>query len=1063
MFFSQMIFNKNKEEAKKRTAAASIESQLSMQWEDFMATLPDIKKPEFQRIRDHYSEEEQKKLDFQGGAIVNALKGKDSLPKKTSWLDRIDEEEVERKKEEKKALMHGLGGKKYAVDPILKANPNIAKDADYEFLFGECLDEEPGLYIWRIEHFLPVDVDPSEYPHPDKNVPGKLHSEDCYLVLHITAEEKAKRFVIYTWFGERSTVDKRGACAFRARELSIFLGGKPKIQIEYELDESEKFLELYGDDPGYAMTGGTESGFRPAVKFLQKPRLYRLHVDSRVDVPRAERITFYQVELSYKSLNQSDVFILDGGTDLNLWQWNGAYSLAHLRYEATQILMRINRFDRMCRCRIIIMDEGTERKHILRTTRIHKRKRYVRSRSWWDYFADKPQPNENDILPHAGPDSKDTSFLVKLSLGADLKPRLVTIRQSPNSSKKSASSTATGPLMKEMLESGFCFILCTSTEVFVWVGKLYWKNYDRSKLINSKFNRRDFKVARALASTLRQKFKCPPWAPITIEYEGSESTSFLCKFPYWRAKLFTAFPDNYVTAQIIPDSIAPYQPYAQIDIETLLGAQQRLEVEEKPPTQGSVEVWAIEDGRPTFKKLPAAERGTFYTRDCYMVLYTYYDVDDKMKRAYTAYFWEGRSSAASKWWASFLTGFFPVLKKKIMLSGGKTPVKVRVREHKEPKEFVTLFGGHILVKLGARKQALSGFTHAKELYHVRRTTKDITHTMQVPLEVNSLNSFDSFILKTEKMLWVWYGKKIKFEDSHVVEEISEKIQNKLEKTVLDEGEEIIEFWNCFPGGWAEHDNNQEYTEKYAVPPRLFKFSNETGSFCMTEIFEYYQTDLLERNVYILDTYNEIYMWSGNNASESLSNQVLSVARKIVIAAAQKRDKEQLPLIKVDAGEETFDFTRHFHTWAFVEKFDDPMEAREERLADLLFEEYKKNEAQKRKQKDLLRVSLAAQTKRRIDWVQVLLLEMPELVAWHEEEDEDVEVDSDSDVEIFSSETDDSEIDEYESDSEDSADDDLPQGTFVYERTFVEEDAKEERVNVVEDMITRISNAKKKSK
>jgi hypothetical protein len=40
----------------------------------------------------------------------------------------------------------------------------------------------------------------------------------------------------------------------------------------------------------------------------------------------------------------------------------------------------------------------------------------------------------------------------------------------------------------------------------------------------------------------------------------------------------------------------------------------------KPPQEpfvdeggGSVEVWAIEDGKPTFTKLPAEERGHFYS------------------------------------------------------------------------------------------------------------------------------------------------------------------------------------------------------------------------------------------------------------------------------------------------------------------------------------------------------------------------------------------------------------------------------------------------------------------
>jgi hypothetical protein len=44
----------------------------------------------------------------------------------------------------------------------------------------------------------------------------------------------------------------------------------------------------------------------------------------------------------------------------------------------------------------------------------------------------------------------------------------------------------------------------------------------------------------------------------------------------------------------------------------------------------------------------------------------------------------------------------------------------------------------------------------KALYHIRRTTEDITHTVQVKSVVSSLNSKDAFVLLTQDVLYLWY-------------------------------------------------------------------------------------------------------------------------------------------------------------------------------------------------------------------------------------------------------------------------------------------------------------------
>lgn len=136
-------------------------------------------------------------------------------------------------------------------------------------------------------------------------------------------------------------MDKQGAAAFRSRELNIFLNSKAMIVRESQYDESDDFMELFGWQIDYQDDGGTESAFKPTLPFSQEPRFYRLAFapvpEPSGDAPpsssssnaavvgkrRQRYFSMRQVRLSALSLNSTDVFVLDGGTDGYIFQWNG--------------------------------------------------------------------------------------------------------------------------------------------------------------------------------------------------------------------------------------------------------------------------------------------------------------------------------------------------------------------------------------------------------------------------------------------------------------------------------------------------------------------------------------------------------------------------------------------------------------------------------------------------------------------------------------------------------------------------------------------------------------------
>jgi len=90
------------------------------------------------------------------------------------------------------------------------------------------------------------------------------------------------------------------------------LGGAPVQHREVQAYESSLFLS-YFQNQIIVMEGGIESGFKHVAPETYRARL--LHLKG------IKKIRVSEVEVSYKSLNSGDVFLLDKG--LQVYQWNG--------------------------------------------------------------------------------------------------------------------------------------------------------------------------------------------------------------------------------------------------------------------------------------------------------------------------------------------------------------------------------------------------------------------------------------------------------------------------------------------------------------------------------------------------------------------------------------------------------------------------------------------------------------------------------------------------------------------------------------------------------------------
>jgi len=207
----------------------------------------------------------------------------------------------------------GLGGKE---NRELKAQAAKSEKA------WEGAGKVVGTQIWRIEAFKVV--------HWPKEQYGKFYSGDSYIILHTykkTPDSAALAYNVHFWLGASTSQDEMGTAAYKTVELDDLLGDVPVQYREVQGSESETFMNIFKNKITI-MDGGVDSGFKHVKPEEYKPKL--MHLKGKKTV----RVT--EVPPKCDSLNEGDVFILDGG--LKIWQWNGSKAAIAEKRKAQEVL-----------------------------------------------------------------------------------------------------------------------------------------------------------------------------------------------------------------------------------------------------------------------------------------------------------------------------------------------------------------------------------------------------------------------------------------------------------------------------------------------------------------------------------------------------------------------------------------------------------------------------------------------------------------------------------------------------------------------------------------------------
>lgn len=178
------------------------------------------------------------------------------------------------------------------------------------------IGNQAGLFIWRIEDFEVV-------PWPREKY-GSFHEGDSYIVLN-TEEVKGDTEThlihdVFFWLGRATTQDEAGTAAYKTVELDEFLHGSATQHRELQTAASDAFSALFPRVK--ILRGGVRSGFTH-VETNDEPQ----HTDTLLRVfkhpsPTVGRdvVLVHEVEPTWQSLDEGDVFVLDKGDKIFVWQ-----------------------------------------------------------------------------------------------------------------------------------------------------------------------------------------------------------------------------------------------------------------------------------------------------------------------------------------------------------------------------------------------------------------------------------------------------------------------------------------------------------------------------------------------------------------------------------------------------------------------------------------------------------------------------------------------------------------------------------------------------------------------
>ncbi|XP_018085003.1 gelsolin-like isoform X2 [Xenopus laevis] len=561
-----------------------------------------------------------------------------------------------------------------------------------------------------------------------------------------------------------------------------------------------------------------------------------------------------EVAVGWESFNQGDCFILDLGGEI--YQWCGSKSNRFEKLKATAVAKDIRDNERSGRARVYVVEEGMEREKMIEVL---------------GEKPDLPEGPSDDLKADAS--NRKLAKLYKVSDGKGAMSVSLVADQNP--------------FTQAALNSDDCFVLDHGSDgkIFVWKGK--------------DANMEEKKAALKTATEFISKMGYPKQTQVQVLPEFGETPLFKQFFKNWRDKETT----EGMGVAYVPNHIAKIEN-VPFDV-TVLHQSPAMAAQHGMVDNGSgkKQIWRIEN----CEKVPVSESyyGQFYGGDSYIILYHY---NYGGKQGQIIYTWQGNDSTKDEITAS------AILSAQLDEELGGGPVQVRVVQGKEPAHLISLFGGKpmIIYKGGTSREGGQTKDADVRLFQVRSSSSGFSRAVEVDATASNLNSNDAFVLKTPSAAYLWVGQGSTDAEKNGAKELLKILG--VSASDIPEGQETDDFWGAI-GGKAAYRTSARLKDKLNIhPPRLFACSNKTGRFIIEEVpGEISQDDLATDDVMLLDTWDQVYVWVGNEAQEDEKKEATASAYKYIESDPANRDK-RTPVAIIKQGFEPPTFIGWFLGW-----------------------------------------------------------------------------------------------------------------------------------------------------
>uniref|UniRef100_A0A8C4E8X0 HP domain-containing protein n=1 Tax=Dicentrarchus labrax TaxID=13489 RepID=A0A8C4E8X0_DICLA len=568
-----------------------------------------------------------------------------------------------------------------------------------------------------------------------------------------------------------------------------------------------------------------------------------------------KRVIAKEVEMSWNSFNLGDVFLLDIGK--TIVQWNGPKSNKQEKLKGMLLAKDIRDRERGGRAEIRVIEGEAE--------------------------SNSPQNMEilNGVLGERT--SELTNGPPDETADQEQKSKLTLYHVSDADGQMKVTEVANRPLTQDLLNHDDCYFLDQGgTKIFVWKGKKANKAEKQAEFIKAK--------------------NYPITTNVETVNDGAESALFKQLFQSWTVKdqtqglgkVHTRGKVAHITQEKFDASLMHVMPE--------VAAQERM----VDNGTGQVEVWRIEN----LELVPVDPEwyGYFYGGDCYLILYTYL-VNNK--KCYLLYIWQGRHVTQDELAASAFQAV------DLDQKYGGEPVQVRITMGKEPRHFMAIFKGKMVIfEGGTSRKGSSDPEPPIRLFQVHGSDPSNTKAIEVSALATSLNSNDVFLLRSQSGMYLWCGKGSSGDERAMAKEVSSVIAQNSQRgseEIVAEGQEPIEFWELL-GGKAPYASDKRLQQTVSDHhPRLFECSNKTGCFIVTEVTQFTQDDLYEDDIMLLDTWDQLFLWIGKNANEVERKEAVVTSQEYLRTHPGTRDPDT-PIVMIKQGFEPPTFTGWFTAW-----------------------------------------------------------------------------------------------------------------------------------------------------